>query len=491
MWSTPVLLSIYSALSLIVHGLGILNAAHAVMTVRSSRAAIAWSISLISLPWIAIPLYWTLGKNKFQGYSEGLQKAYSDHRELVHHAYSEILEFKATLQPAFASLETITSAFSTLPFTTNNSTKLLVNGQQTYEHMLDAIAQAKHYILFQTYIIHSDDASIRFRDALVERAKEGVAVHLLYDGIGARTLSKRYIASLEEHGAIVKSFRSTKGFGRRFQINFRNHRKILIVDGDIAFMGGLNIGDEYLGKDPKFGHWRDTHLQIKGTAVKCLQRTFLADWYWATKEVPEVSWTTRSLPAACGDQTAFILATGPADPIQSCALFFITVINHAKARLWIASPYFVPSTSVLNALKLAALRGVDVRIILPNNPDQLLVYWCSFSYYEELRQVGIQVYRYQPGFMHQKIILCDRDIAGVGTTNLDNRSFFLNFEAMTFILNEGVDTSKDESEFIDSVEQMLIDDLDSCKLVDLEKYQHRPFWFKLAARISRLLAPIL
>lgn len=491
MWSTPVLLSIYSVLSVAVHGLGILNAAHAVMTVRSSRSAIAWSISLVSLPWITIPLYWTLGKNKFQGYSEGLQKAYDDHSELVQLAYSEILEFRAPLQPQFASLEKLAETFSSVPFTTNNSVELLIDGAQTYGHMLAAIANAKHYILFQTYIIHSDEASCRFRDALIAKAKQGVSIHLLYDGIGARTLSKTYIASLEEHGIAVKSFRSTKGFGKRFQINFRNHRKILIVDGDIAFMGGLNIGDEYLGKDPKLGSWRDTHLQIEGTAVKCLQRTFLADWYWAAKDVLEVSWTTRSLPKSQGDQTTFILSTGPADRIQACALFFITLINQAKARLWIASPYFVPSTSVLNALKLAALRGVDVRIILPNYPDHLLVFWCSFSYYEELRQVGIQVYRYQPGFMHQKVILCDRDIAGIGTTNLDNRSFFLNFEVMLFVLNEGNEESKDESAFINSVEKMLTDDLESCNLVDLSKYQQRPFWFKLAARVSRLLAPIL
>ncbi len=168
--------------------------------------------------------------------------------------------------------------------------------------------------------------------------------------------------------------------------------------------------------------------------------------------------------------------------MQACTLFFLSLINQAQNRLWIASPYFVPDDSILNALKLAAMRGVDVRIILPNRPDHLFVYLCSFSYYAELREVGIKLYRYCSGFMHQKVILCDRTIAGVGTVNLDNHSFFLNFEVMTFAI---------APDFIESIEEMLLDDLNVSCLVDLSKYQQKTFWFKLAARVSRLLAPIL
>ncbi len=493
MWTTINLLSIYSAASLVVHALGVLNAAHAVMRVQSSRAAIAWSIALISLPWIAIPLYWTLGKNKFQGYSEALQGAYGEHSELVHLAYSEILDFKASLPSEFAGLEKLADTFTSLPFTRNNSAELLIDGQQTYTHMLGAIAQAKHYILFQTYILNSDDTGNAFKAALIEKANQGVRVYLLYDGIGSRP-SKDYVESLTANGVAVESFRSSVGLRSRFQINFRNHRKILIVDGETAFVGGLNIGDEYLGKDPKLGPWRDTHLALQGTAVKCLQRTFLGDWYWAAKEVPDVSWSTHALPAdPQNNQTAFVLATGPADSLQACALFFLNLINRAKTRLWIASPYFVPNASILNALKLAVLRGVDVRIILPNRADHWIVYICAFSYYEELQKTGIQIYRYQPGFMHQKVILCDHDVAGVGTTNLDNRSFFLNFEVMAFIVNDSLTVSSiaTQSDFINSVEQMLTDDLAASRLVDLSKYEQKPFWFKLATRISRLFAPIL
>ncbi|MEL6814179.1 MAG: cardiolipin synthase, partial [Cyanobacteria bacterium J06598_3] len=371
-------LAIFSGISLFVHAVGIANAAHAVMRVKSSRSAIAWAIALVSLPWITIPLYWILGKSKFQGYTETLKTAYAEHQEIVRFAYDEILKFKAPLPTGLAPLEKLSGQFTALPFTCNNHLELLVDGHQTYTSMLSAIDNAKTYILFQTYILHSDDIGNRFKDALITKAQQGVKIYLLYDSLGSNKLPRRYVEDLRAAGITVSSFRSSKGKGIRFQLNFRNHRKILIIDGQCAFVGGLNIGDEYLGKDPRLGEWRDTHAKLRGPAVKCLQRTFLGDWYWATRDVPDVSWHIDTVPKA--SQTAFVLATGPADSLQACSLFFLNLINQAEERLWIASPYFVPDGSTLNALKLAAIRGVDVRIILPHRPDQILVYLCSFSY---------------------------------------------------------------------------------------------------------------
>ena len=473
-------LSIYTVVSIFVYCLGIVNAGHAVMKVRSSRGAIAWGIALITFPWLAIPLYWILGKSKFQGYTEALQIAYLEHQKLVRHAYSEIIKFKALVPEELATLEKLASELTPLPFTSNNGIELLIDGQQAYPKMLKAIANAQDYILMQSYIINNDEAGNKFKEALIVKAKEGVRINILYDEIGSHKLSRSYLQSLRQNGIKVSGFRTTQGKGNRWQINFRNHRKIIIVDGQVAFMGGLNIGDEYLGKDPRFGDWRDTHLMLQGPAVKCLQTIFLRDWYWATKEMPTVSWQVQKNNQY--QQTVFILATGPADKLQACSLFYLNLINQAQNRLWIASPYFVPDDSTLNTLKLAAMRGVDVRIILPNHPDHLLVYLCSFSYYTELQEAGIQLYRYNSGFMHQKVILCDRAIAGVGTVNLDNRSFFLNFEVMTFAL---------APDFIESIENMLLNDLNVSHLVDFSQYQKKSFWFKLAARISRLLEPIL
>ena len=480
--------SILSVLSVAIYALGIINAGHAVMRVRSSRGAIAWGIALITIPLLAIPLYWILGKNRFRGYSEALDSAYLEHQKLVHHAYSEILEFKAILPSELATLEKLAAEFTPLPFTSTNRIELLINAEQTYPQMLKMIANAKDYILWQSYLINSDQVGNKFKEALIVKAREGIRINVLYDEIGSHKLSRAYLKSLRQNDIKVSAFRTTQGKGNRWQINFRNHRKILIVDGKIAFMGGLNIGDEYLGKDPRFGYWRDTHIKLQGSGVKCLQTTFLRDWYWATKEVPAVSWEVEKNERY--QQTAFILATGPADKLPACTLFFLNLINQAQKRVWIASPYFVPDDSILNALKLAAIRGVDVRIILPNHPDHLLVYLCSFSYYAELQEIGIKLYRYASGFMHQKVILCDRTIAGVGTVNFDNRSFFLNFEVMTFVLSEAVPTAN-APDFIESIENMLLNDLTASHLVDFSQYQKKSFWFKLATRVSRLLEPIL
>ncbi|PSB09385.1 cardiolipin synthase [Pleurocapsa sp. CCALA 161] len=482
-------LSIYGIVSLVVHIVGIANAAHAVMNVRSSRGAIAWAISLVTFPWLAIPLYWILGKTRFRGYSKAMRRVYLQHQESMHYAYDEISEFKAELPAQLAAVEKLVTNIDDLAFTNNNAIKLLIDGKQTFSQMLKAIAQAQDYILLQSYIIHDDEIGNKFKDALITKAQAGVRIYLIYDALGSRKLNRTYLNSLRQNGIAVSSFRSSKGKGNRFQLNFRNHRKILVVDGHTGFVGGLNIGDEYLGKDPHFGSWRDTHLKIEGTNVKSLQRTFLRDWYWATKEYLEVSWSVSKNHR--DNQTAFVLATGPADPLDVCTLFFLNLINLAQERLWIASPYFVPDDSTLNALKLAALKGVDVRIILPDKPDHLLVYLCSFSYYAELQQVGIKLYRYRSGFMHQKIILCDRQLAGVGTTNLDNRSFFLNFEVMIFAVKCDRQRSTTSPDLVESVEKMLIDDLNASRLVNLEKYQHKPFWFRLSAEVSRLSAPIL
>lgn len=472
--------SILSLVAVIVHLVGIVTAAHAVMVVHSSRGAIAWSISLITFPWLAIPLYWIFGKNHFLEYAYALQTAYREHHQLVSQVYKTILEFKATLPTQFSNIERLAEVFTPLPFTVGNEIELLINGQQTYREMLSAIANAEDYILLQSYIINHDRIGYEFQQALISKARQGVRISLLYDKIGSRKLSRKYLNSLRQHGIKVEGFGSNRQRGNRFQINFRNHRKILVIDGQIAFIGGLNIGDEYLGKNPRFGSWRDTHLKIRGAAVQCLQSVFLGDWYWVTKEIPLVSWEVKE--STNDNQTALILPTGPADALDNCNLFFLSLIERSQQKIWIASPYFVPNNSILSALKLAALKGVDVRIILPDRPDYWSVYLCSFSYYTELKKVGIKLYRYRPGFMHQKIIIIDNEIAGVGTTNLDNRSFFLNFEVMTFSIDR---------QFIQSVETMLQEDLKNCRAIELNVYKKKTLWFKLAARVSRLLAPIL
>jgi cardiolipin synthase A/B len=474
------ILAALSALAIVVHALGVMNAVHAIMHVRSSQGALAWGIALLTFPWLAIPLYWILGRNKFFGYAEAIRSAYSQHQQNVHSIYRELLEYQVELPPPLKSLQTLAEQLSIIPFTCGNQVELLLDGQQTYIAMLKAIASAQDYILLQSYIINDDEAGSTFRQALVKQLAQGVRIFVLYDEIGSKKLTRAYLRSLRQAGIQVSAFHTTRGKGNHFQINFRNHRKILVVDGKVAFLGGLNIGDEYVGRDRKLSPWRDTHLQMQGPSVQCLQALFLRDWYWATRQGIEVSWKVQADETS--NMTTLIFPTGPADSLPACNLFYVNAIAQAQHRLWIASPYFVPDEATLTALKVAAMRGVDVRIILPNRPDHLFVYFCSFSYYAELQSTGIQLYRYQEGFMHQKVILIDQAVAGVGTVNLDNRSFFLNFEAMGFVTAPA---------FVASVEKMLQQDLAASRLVDLKTYYQKPFWFKAIVRASRLLAPVL
>ncbi|BAY61033.1 cardiolipin synthase [Calothrix brevissima NIES-22] len=473
-------ITIYSAATVIAHALGIAHAAHAVMTVRSSQGAIAWGISLVTFPWLSIPLYWVLGRTKFHGYAEALRSVYAEHYQLARQTYNEIAQFQVPLPDNLARLQPLAKTFTGIPFTSGNAAELLINGQKTYEAMLSAIASATNYILLQSYIVNDDQAGEEFKQALIEKAKQGVNIYFLYDEIGSNKLSRSYLQSLRKHGIEVSAFHTTKGKGNRFQLNFRNHRKIIVVDGAVGFVGGLNIGDEYLGKNPRLSPWRDTHMKLQGPTVQSLQASFMQDWYWATRNLIDVNWEIK--PHQEANQTAFVLPTGPADRLKACNLFFVNAINEAQTRLWIATPYFVPDDATLTALKLAAMRGVDVQILLPNRPDHLFVYLCSFSYYSEMNDIGIKLYRYKQGFMHQKIILIDDDMAGVGTVNLDNRSFFLNFEVMGFVA---------ASSFVASVEKMLEDDLAVSVKVNYAEYHKKPLWFKLAVRISRLLMPLL
>ncbi|WP_204141072.1 cardiolipin synthase [Halomicronema sp. CCY15110] len=473
------LTAVISVFVLLVQLLGVLNAAHAVMNVRSSQSAIAWSIALITFPWVAMPLYWILGRTRFRGYPEAIRRASAEYQAKISYIQQNLAPYVQPLPAVVKPLEQLIRTLARVPFTSHNQAQLLVNGEATFAALLQAIATAQSYILFQFYIIKDDAIGREVMAALRAKAEQGVRVYLSYDEIGSHQLPRSLPQRLQQSGIQVTAFRSTKGLRNRFQLNFRNHRKIMVVDGRIGFVGGLNIGDEYLGRDRRFGYWRDTHLSLQGPAVQGLQISFLQDWYWATDTIPEVNWQVTPAPHTA--ESVLILPSGPADELPTCTLFFNSAFNLARQRLWIASPYFVPDETTLSTLKMAALRGVDVRILLPAHPDHQTVYLCSFSYYNELQQAGIQVYRFRQGFMHQKVVLVDDTIAGVGTVNLDNRSFHLNFEVMAFALN---------GPLLAQVEAMLLDDFANSDRVDLREYDRRSLGFRLAVRAARLMAPL-
>jgi cardiolipin synthase len=420
-----------------------------------------------------------LGRNRFHGYVEALQRGVLELAERggVAMLLEQLRGHQVELPPERAGDFQILARLSGVPYSRGNALELLVDGEATFAAIFAALEAAERYILIQFFIIKDDDLGRELHARLLRKAASGVSIRLLYDEIGSHALPKAYVETLRAAGIAVSAFHTTRGRRNRFQLNFRNHRKIVVVDGRVAFVGGLNVGDEYLGRGP-LGHWRDTHLRVRGPVVQALQRVFTADWYWATRQIPDLEWH----PAAPGDQIALIVPTGPADVLETCSLFFHQAVVGARRRLWIASPYFVPDPPVFEALQLAALRGVDVRILLPARPDHKLVYLASFSFLDAADRTGIQIYRYQNGFLHQKVVLVDDEIAAVGTANLDNRSLRLNFEVMAVAVDRT---------FAGQVAAMLERDFQQARRASAADLRDRSWPFRWAVRAARLFDPIL
>lgn len=468
-----------SGLVLLAHLAGALTSVRAIMEVRTSQGAVAWAISLNTFPYVAVPAYWVLGSSDFNGYITARRTDLIELQPFWKEFGAKLVNQRVVAKPD-RDQPFLVEKLAMLPVTTGNDAELLVDGDATFASIFAGIERATTYLLVQFYIIRDDDVGRELKDRLVKKANEGVRCYLLYDEIGSK-LPAAYIDDLRSASVEVFPFNTTQGEANRFQINFRNHRKIVIVDGVEAWVGGLNVGDEYKSLDPQFGYWRDTHMRVMGPVVQCIQVAFLEDWHWASKgAIPGLNWDPK--PASSGASKAILcLPTGPADALETCTLFFLHAINSAKKRLWIASPYFVPDEQFISALQLAALRGVDVRILIPDKSDNMLVQLSAWSYMEDLEEVGIQVYRYTKGFMHHKVVLIDDEYCTIGTANFDNRSFRLNFEITMAIADRG---------FAENVAEMLEVDFSNSRLVEKGELDKKSYWYRLGVRVSRLTAPV-
>jgi cardiolipin synthase len=460
------------------HLIGALTSIHAILTVRTSQGAIAWAVSLNTFPYVAVPAYWVFGRSNFEGYVVLRRKVEAEMSDAERQLSQDLLALRPApgSEPASA---TLLETLAKLPATRGNHVELLIDGEATFRAIFESIEQAREYVLVQFYIIHDDALGRRLKDALIAKSRAGVRCYVLYDEIGSPDLTRTYVDELRAAGADIRPFNTRKGPTNRFQLNFRNHRKIVVVDGSTAFVGGHNVGDEYLGKDPKIGAWRDTHLKVQGPVVQCVQIPWFEDWNWAAGERPTLNWKPQPATES-EDALAFCLPSGPADEFETCTLFFLHAIHAAKKRVWIASPYFVPDEQLISALQLAALRGVDVRILVPAHADNQLVYLSGFTFLPELEKAGVQTWRYNEGFLHEKVILVD-EVCGVGTANFDNRSFRLNFE-ITLLFSE--------PSTVRASEEMFAADFARSTRATAADFTARPWWFRLAARTSRLMAPI-
>lgn len=441
---------------------------------RTSQGSVGWVVFLIAAPYIAVPAYLFLGHHKFQHYvtgrrdSEGIIERIQEVREALKPEVPPIFPTKAL------------EAISDLPVTRGNAMELLIDGEETFEAILAALDAAQTYVLVQFYIIHDDALGKRLQRHLVAAAARGVTVRVLYDPIGSHKLSYGYRQKLRDKGIQIVEPSQMRVPKNRFQLNFRNHRKTVVIDGTTAFTGGLNVGDEYLGLNPKFGNWRDTHVRLKGPVVSQLQLIFAEDWHWTTEEnlLMDLNWKSGW---AEEDMAGLVVPTGPGDKQETGAMFFFSALANAKERVWIASPYFVPDVHVLTAIKHAALKGVDVRILVPDNIDHKTVWLAAFAYFDEVREAGAQIWRYTDGFMHQKVVLVDDSMAAVGTANMDNRSFVLNFETMAVMFDPRA---------ADDLEDLFKTDFAKSFLLD-KTLNEQPLRIQIGAPITRLFAPLL
>ncbi|NIF77063.1 cardiolipin synthase [Paraburkholderia sp. Cy-641] len=483
----------------LAHILGIIAACHAILHTRTSQGAIAWAVSLVAMPYLTLIPYLFLGRSKFAGYADARRVENELLRTRAHPRIWDSQSSSAGVptQQLGARLVQSLTRLGGMPFLPGNSVRTLVNGTATFEAIFTAIENARRYVIVQFFIVRDDALGDMLKDALIAKAQQGVRVYFLYDSIGSFDLPHRYIAALRAAGVEVHPFATNRRFVNRLQLNFRNHRKIVSVDGERAFVGGHNVGVEYLGAKPPLSPWRDTHIEVRGPAVASIQFVFIEDWYWATQQLPDfdvpagvpaaVSSDAPDPPAPGADSAAsgmhcLVMPSGPADKQETCSLFFVEAINAARERIWITTPYLVPDEAVFSALRLAVLRGVDVRILIPSRRDHLVVFAASKLYAYDSLRAGIRIFRYQPGFLHQKVVLIDSAAAAIGSANLDNRSFRLNFEIMVLTVDRG---------FALEVETMLLDDFAESREIDRSEYRQAGPLRRMLMHVARLFSPIL
>jgi cardiolipin synthase len=467
--------TVFGVAAIALQVLAVVFILRSIKTARTSQGAVAWAFFLFFLPFLAVPFYLFLGNWRYSGYVVARRAS----KKVIARVRQQEHDFGATNLPA-SDLEMCFEGIAALPIVRGNKMTLLTDWREVFDEIFQAIDSANDYVLVQFYIIQDDDRGNELKSAMRRAALRGVTVRLLYDAVGSKDLTRSYLADLSQAGVEVLDINRLFGPSSRFQINFRNHRKSVIVDGHIGFIGGYNVGNEYAGRSPKFGKWRDTHCALLGPIVTQLQWIFVEDWHGATGlDISKtLNWETKVDPA---DMNGLIVATGPADDMDFGAYYFCTMIQAAQSRVWITSPYLIAENDILAALKIAVLRGVEVRLLLPKSRDHWATWLAAFEYFDELRSVGVEVWLYDDGFMHQKVVLVDDRIASVGTINLDNRSCRLNFEATAVMFDKTA---------AKATEEMLLADFAKSHLLETPLDQ-QPFHIRYGAPIARLFAPIL
>jgi cardiolipin synthase len=450
-------------------------------TKKESTAALAWCLAVLLMPLLGALLFWEFGYN----YVQRRLRAKRSHKSLFDQAHPPALPGAqrggrpdGTEQDDLARLALKVDAF---PVSRGNAVTLYHDTNKAFAALLDEVRAARHHVHVEVFIIRNDEAGNELLSLLTEKARRGVEVRLLVDSMGGRLLRWNHLRPLVEAGGRAAKILPLNPLRTWLHVNLRNHRKIVVVDGGVAFTGGMNVGDEYLGRSPRFGYWRDNFLRVAGPAAAVLQRVFAEDWDLATRE-PLSGPLYFPEPAVCGGDVLQVVASGPDQtPNATRTLYFAAVLG-ARTRLRIASPYFIPDPGLLDAVRLARLRGVEVEILGLLRPDHFLSFHATRYYWSDMLDAGAKIYEYARGMMHSKVLLVDGRWALTGSANFDNRSLRLNFEAGCVLYSPHL---------VAELDRVFDDDLRESRPLDPETFARRPFGQRLAENACRLLSPIL
>lgn len=453
---------------------------------RNIDNTLTWIVILVLIPPIGFILYAMFGrsiakKNMFR-VKEKEDKVIKDK---ILESYVEI---ESNLDPYLDENKDIIYTLANsnnAHFTADNDVDIYPESNMFFNSLLEELKKAEEYINIQFYIFKDDRIGKEIIEILKEKAKAGVEVRLLYDAVGGRNLSKKAVKEMKAAGVQVANFFPSFLNIINFNLNFRNHRKIVVIDGKVGFVGGFNVGDEYLGRDPKFGEWRDTHIKLTGSCVIDLSLRFLLDWRYTTKENLDLAkYFSKQREKSDGNVGIQIVSSGPdITELDEIKYGYMKIIQKARDYVYIQSPYLILDKTLMETLKVACLSGVDVRIMIPSKPDHPFVYWASYSYAGELLDYGAKIYTYgEDAFLHAKTIVSDDSIASIGTANMDIRSFELNFEVNAFIYSE--EKAKEQRMIFER-------DIEKSREITKEIYESRSTYIKIKESISRLLSPVL
>ena len=453
---------------------------------RNPVKTISWILVLVLLPFLGIVIYLFFGQEyrKTKMYSRKGLKNLEKLRNLTLEQLDNLPENHLQISERLYSKKRLMNLLlsnSNAILTSNNEVQVLRNGEETFPEIFRAIEQARHHVHLEYYIVEDDHIGNYLRELLIQKAHEGVEVRFIYDDVGSWELKRKWLRTMSDAGVRVDCFMRVRYPMLTSKVNYRNHRKILVIDGDTAFVGGLNFADRYQDGIRGIGPWRDTHLKITGGGATALQIIFMADWYFVSKEILKGDNYFRPFEPGDG-KLVQISSSGPDSDWESIGQAYFYAIASAIEYVYISSPYLMPPADIVTALKTSALGGVDVRIIVPGKSDAITPKWGTNSYIEELLEAGVKVYFYKAGFIHSKVIVVDGTFSSVGTANLDFRSLETNFEVNAMIYDE---------EIAGILAGQFLEDQEKSELVILGEWQKRPRINKIKESFSRILSPML